>query len=84
MFFLFFYSSTENPPQMPRLKAKSSAYFRRLTISSKYRRRPNLRDCIIPELRLCGAWLEQAGFKPGGQVKVEVHKNQLIIKKQRR
>ncbi|ELR68975.1 hypothetical protein C900_05533 [Fulvivirga imtechensis AK7] len=34
----------------------------------------------MPELRVNGIWLEQHGFKPGGQVEITVTQNELIIK----
>jgi hypothetical protein len=30
------------------------------------------RDKVSPKIRLSGRWLEQAGFKPGHRVKVEL------------
>jgi hypothetical protein len=35
---------------------------------------------IVPELRVSGIWLEQHGFKAGGQVEITVSQNELIIK----
>jgi hypothetical protein len=35
---------------------------------------------IVPELRINGVWLEQTGFKAGGQVEITVSQNELIIK----
>ena len=35
---------------------------------------------IVPELRINGVWLEQHGFKAGGQVAITVSQNELIIK----
>jgi toxic protein SymE len=35
---------------------------------------------IVPELRVNGIWLEQHGFKAGGQVEIIVRQNELIIK----
>jgi hypothetical protein len=34
----------------------------------------------VPWLNVSGIWLEQAGFKVGGQVEITVEQNQLIIK----
>jgi toxic protein SymE len=34
---------------------------------------------IVPELRLCGVWLEESGFKVGEQVQITVKDQQLII-----
>ena len=35
---------------------------------------------IVPELRLCGNWLEQAGFEPSEYVTVTVMNGLLIIR----
>lgn len=35
---------------------------------------------IVPELRLCGLWLEQSGFKIGEQVQIIIKDQELIIK----
>ncbi len=35
---------------------------------------------IVPVLRLSGVWLEQNGFKVGGQVSITIEQNQLTIK----
>jgi len=69
---------------MPRLKQKAPTHSRRLTISTKHRRRyKSLRYQIVPELRLCGDWLAEAGFGTGDTVQVEVYKKELRIKLKR-
>lgn len=35
---------------------------------------------IVPVLHLSGVWLEEIGFKAGGQVIITIETNQLIIK----
>jgi len=66
---------------MPHLKEKKPRDSRRLTISTKHRRRyKSLRYQTVPELRLCGDWLAEAGFGTGDKVQVEVYKNELRIK----
>jgi len=65
---------------MPHLKEKTYDHSRRLTISSKYRRRLNQKNGTVPELRLCGNWLGEAGFVEGEAVEVEVYNNELRIK----
>lgn len=35
---------------------------------------------VVPELRLCGNWLEKAGFDPGNYVSVTVMNKLLIIR----
>jgi len=54
---------------------------RQLKVYPKYRKRPNLKDHRVPELRLIGSWLAQAGFTIGDKVEVQVSNKQLIITK---
>lgn len=53
---------------------------RRLTVSSIYqpRRRGGMRSA---QLRLCGRWLELAGFTTGAAVTVRIEQGQLVILK---
>lgn len=54
---------------------------RKLKIYSKYRQSPSCYTSrIVPELRLCGQWLEQSGFKIGEQVQVTIKDQEIIIK----
>lgn len=59
---------------------------RRLTVSSNYpesrARRPRYPSTVpapMPFLRLCGRWLDQAGFGIGAQVHVEVSSGKLVV-----
>lgn len=53
---------------------------RKLKVYSKYRPLASTSSGhIVPELRLCGLWLEQSGFKIGEQVQITVKEGQLII-----
>lgn len=51
-------------------KLKVHPKYRQLTYGQKY----------VPELRLCGLWLEQSGFKIGEQVQVVIKDQEIIIK----
>lgn len=54
---------------------------RKLKVYSKYRRLLNsYRVREVPELRLCGVWLEQSGFKIGKQVQVIIKDQEIILK----
>lgn len=54
---------------------------RKLKIYSKYRQSPySYTGRIVPELRLCGVWLEQSGFKIGEQVQITIKDQEIIIK----
>lgn len=51
---------------------------RQLKVYPKHRR--NFRkDVIVPEIRLCGQWLKQAGFNSGKTVSVQIENNKLVI-----
>lgn len=41
--------------------------------SSKYER--------VPQIRLQGLWLEQLGFEPGAEIKVECEEGKIVIQK---
>lgn len=59
---------------------------RRLTVSRTYYAEPLLRRRVpaparaLPQLRLQGRWLEQAGFAIGAQIEVAVAAGELIVK----
>jgi len=56
---------------------------RKLKVYSKYRSRSLVSSRsaqIVPELRLCGVWLERSGFKVGEQVQVTIKDQEIIIK----
>jgi toxic protein SymE len=51
-------------------KLKIQPKYRQLAYSQKF----------VPELRLCGIWLEQSGFRIGEQVQVTIKDQEIIIK----
>ncbi|WP_166332449.1 SymE family type I addiction module toxin [Sphingobacterium chungjuense] len=51
---------------------------RKLKIHSKLRTR-RWDHIALPEIRLAGKWLEEAGFKQGEYINIQVAKNKLII-----
>lgn len=54
---------------------------RKLKIYPKYRSLANsYTDRVVPELRLCGVWLERSGFKVGEHVQITVKDQEIIIK----
>lgn len=54
---------------------------RKLKIQPKYRSlATSYHDRIVPELRLCGVWLEQSGFRVGEHVQVIIKDQEIIIK----
>lgn len=54
---------------------------RKLKIHPKYRPlATSFYGRVVPELRLCGVWLEQSGFKVGEQVQITVKDQEIIIK----
>lgn len=60
-----------------------SLQIRRLKLKPFYRQSAALYDTstkIVPELRLCGDWLQEAGFHPNDYVDVTVKDGLLIIR----
>lgn len=54
---------------------------RKLKVYPKYRPQANSYSMrIVPELRLCGVWLERSGFKIGEQVQVTIKDQEITIK----
>lgn len=49
---------------------------RKLTVTARSSR-PTSRQ--VPQIRLCGAWLGQAGFSPGTRLDVAVSQGMLVI-----
>jgi hypothetical protein len=59
-------------------KKSSKPTERQLTVYSKYLPR-TYRYTIMPEIRLCGKWLHEAGFECGDEVTVKCFGNKLEI-----
>ena len=53
---------------------KVEPYSRQLTVSYLYQL-----NCAVPFIRLCGKWLEEAGFSIEDKVNVTVRDNLLMI-----
>lgn len=51
---------------------------RKMKIHAKFRTR-RWDNITVPEIRLQGKWLEEAGFKQGEYVKIQVEHNKLTI-----
>ena len=62
---------------------KPAAKPRRLKVGDFYPKsrpsKPNAPKVPMPSLRLCGRWLNDAGFKIGRNVRVEVNEGRLMI-----
>lgn len=52
---------------------------RRMKIYPKHFQRAYSRNVIFPEIRLCGKWLQDIGFKYGQQIIVKEEDNKIII-----
>lgn len=52
---------------------------RKLKIYPKYRHLAYSQK-LVPELRLCGQWLERSGFRIGEEVQVTIKNQEIIIK----
>jgi toxic protein SymE len=53
---------------------------RKLKIYPKYRSVASRYSQVVPELRLCGQWLERSGFRIDGQAQVTIEYQEIIIK----
>ncbi|MBO9613037.1 MAG: SymE family type I addiction module toxin [Dyadobacter sp.] len=63
---------------MPHRKISPAPTERGLTVYSKYLPRV-YKYALIPEIRLCGKWLQEAGFECGDEVTVKCLGNKLEI-----
>ena len=63
-------------PQQPPPARKPSNKSRRLTVSYA---RTDERGIRVPNLRLCGRWLQAAGFVIGRHVKIEGNEGRMTI-----
>lgn len=52
---------------------------RRLKISSKYFSRAYRKTVHYPEIRLCGKWLQELGFKKGQVIQIDCENSKLVI-----
>lgn len=52
---------------------------RKSKISTKFRKR-TWDEITVPQIRLTGQWLRDAGFTEGRQINIEVLDNKLIIR----
>ncbi|WP_294197666.1 SymE family type I addiction module toxin [uncultured Chryseobacterium sp.] len=53
---------------------------RHLKVYGKYTGNSNpWRPNILPEIRLCGKWLQEIGFEQGNTIKVQQRKNKITI-----
>ena len=52
---------------------------RQLKVYEKYISRSYKQYVILPEIRLCGKWLQDIGFDRGQSVTVQHEKNKIII-----
>lgn len=52
---------------------------RRLTVSSIYQPRTSIEDKNVPMINLIGLWVENAGFKIGDKVTVDVEPNRILV-----
>ncbi len=60
------------------MKNNSQLNVRKLTVNGRYFER-SFRGVILPEIRLCGKWLENSGFTCGKVVTVKHQLNSITI-----
>jgi toxic protein SymE len=64
---------------MKQLKNSQQTGKRRLKVYQKYFSRAYYKFKFFPEIRLCGKWLRDIGFKSGQIVIVRHEKNKIVI-----
>lgn len=64
---------------MPHRKKSSNPSERRLKVYGKYLPRAWYGYALMPEIRLCGKWLREAGFECGDEVTVKCLGNKIEI-----
>ncbi|WP_409014323.1 SymE family type I addiction module toxin [Dyadobacter sp. CY326] len=52
---------------------------RQLKIYSKFQRSSRWNSKFVPEIRLCGKWLENMGFGSGERIQVRLENDRIII-----
>lgn len=52
-----------------------------LKVYSKFQRRRYCQAVEVPEIRLCGQWLRDAGFEVGDSLLLVVNESEIVIKK---
>lgn len=52
---------------------------RKLKIYQKFQRTSSWQAKFVPEIRLCGKWLEDMGFEYGQQITVRLEDHRLVI-----
>ncbi|QRR03551.1 SymE family type I addiction module toxin [Dyadobacter sandarakinus] len=52
---------------------------RQLKIYSKFKQNSGWNSKLVPEIRLCGKWLEEMGFDYGDRITVRLEEGRLII-----
>lgn len=52
---------------------------RKMTVCSHYLQRKYSTGCEVPEIRLRGKWLMEAGFEVGNAVKITISEDGLMI-----
>lgn len=71
--------NNNNKFQTPTSSIKSATHTRQLKLQPFYRRMTYGELKIVPQLLLCGNWLERAGFFADDYVTVKVKNKKLVI-----
>lgn len=64
---------------MKQVKHSQPTGKRRLKVYQKFFSRAYFKFKLFPEIRLCGKWLQETGFKTGQVVIVRCEKNKIVI-----
>jgi toxic protein SymE len=57
---------------------------RQLKIYQKFQRTSSWQSRFVPEIRLCGKWLEDMGFDCGQRITVRLEDDRLVIEADKR
>lgn len=61
------------------MKISNSINSRKMKVYDHHSLRQSGEYCTVPQIRLCGKWLKNAGFKQGDNIKIITMNNCLII-----
>lgn len=58
---------------------KKNTETRSIKIQGRYRKGYRNKSKVVPEIKLCGNWLEKLGFKEGNRVVITTLKRLIVI-----
>jgi hypothetical protein len=76
--FLYTLMSNTKKVTYPKAQAKTKPHVRSLKVQSKFRRN-RYDNCYVPEIKLCGNWLEKFGFNAEDRVQITAMNRVIVI-----